>query len=145
MRAIDAYRELILRTAEPNLTDVIVKLGQIADREGNGELNDRPDLRDEAAIVSVIDESEPEILQRLRKEIRLRGLALRTENAYVGWVRRFLADCGGFDAENYGADEIRGFLTLLAVDRKVAPSTSFRPRCRRGRAYSRIWPSMTSR
>ncbi|MFY9252235.1 MAG: integron integrase, partial [Fuerstiella sp.] len=42
---------------------------------------------------------------------------------YVGWVRRFLNECGSDDAALFGALEVRNFLTGLAVDGNVAPST----------------------
>ena len=89
-----AYVRLVLKTGEPDLSDMLLALRRVADREGNLELNDGPDLRDEAAIVGVIDPNETPVIQRLRREVRLRGMALRTERAYVGWVRRFLNECG---------------------------------------------------
>ena len=46
----------------------------------------------------VMDESTPEdraaavpLLERVRREARLRRLSLRTETAYLGWVRRYVA------------------------------------------------------
>ena len=118
-----AYVRLVLKTGEPDLSDMLLALRRVADREGNLELNDGPDLRDEAAIVGVIDPNETPVIQRLRREVRLRGMALRTERAYVGWVRRFLNECGSDDAALFGALEVRNFLTGLAVDGNVAPST----------------------
>ncbi len=55
--------------------------------------------------------------------MRLKHMSLHTEEAYVSWVKR----CMLFHAKRHptdrGADEIRAFLTHLAVHGKVAAST----------------------
>jgi len=74
-------------------------------------------------IVGQIDESEPEIIQQMRRELRLQFKQLETERAYVGWIRRFIVFCGSEDLESFGDDDIKRFLTELAVEKNVAPNT----------------------
>lgn len=63
------------------------------------------------------------LLDRLREELRLRHYAIRTEATYVDWVRRFILFNGIRHPKYLGAPEVAAFLTHLAVDRTVAPST----------------------
>ncbi len=63
------------------------------------------------------------LVGEVRRQVRVRGYSLRTEHAYVGWTRRFVAFHGGRHPRGMGAEEIAGFLSWLAVERRVAPST----------------------
>jgi integron integrase len=65
----------------------------------------------------------PRLLQRLRDAIQLRHYSIRTEAAYVAWARRFIRFHGRRHPAELGPGEVAGFLTHLAVDRGVAPST----------------------
>jgi integron integrase len=65
----------------------------------------------------------PRLLQRLRDAIRLRHYSIRTEAAYVDWARRFIRFHGRRHPAELGPGEVAAFLTHLAVDRGVAPST----------------------
>jgi integron integrase len=65
----------------------------------------------------------PRLLDRLRAAIRLRHYSIRTEAAYVDWVRRFVVFHGKRHPRELGAAEVAAFLTHLAVERSVAPST----------------------
>jgi len=47
----------------------------------------------------------------------------RTEKAYVGWIRQFILFHGKRHPDDMGEPEISAFLTMLAVDRHVSPST----------------------
>ncbi|NLH73578.1 MAG: site-specific integrase [Verrucomicrobia bacterium] len=62
--------------------------------------------------------------ERLRRVLRLRHYAWRTETSYIEWVARFL-DWRGEDTEPTTAqtDEVRRFLEHLAVEREVSAST----------------------
>ena len=62
-------------------------------------------------------------MQALRDRIRFRHYSLRTERAYVHWVRRYLAFHGRRHPREMGADEIGQFLGSLATQRHVAAST----------------------
>lgn len=65
----------------------------------------------------------PRLLDRVRDAVRVRGYSIRTEEAYADWVRRFVLFHGRRHPEALGMEAVEGFLTHLAVDRKVAPST----------------------
>ena len=67
--------------------------------------------------------SPPRLLDRLRAAIRTRGDAWRTEQAYLHWVRRFIHHHGLRHPAEMGADDVAAFLSHLAVQRGVAPST----------------------
>ena len=62
-------------------------------------------------------------MDALRHAIRVRHYSIRTEEAYVDWVRRFIRFHGRLHPRELGAPEVAAFLTHLAVDRTVAPST----------------------
>ncbi len=63
------------------------------------------------------------LLERVRREARLRRLSLRTESAYLGWIRRFIFYFDRRHPRELGVDEISIYLTDLAVDHAVSPST----------------------
>lgn len=56
-------------------------------------------------------------------EIRRRGYSIRTEQAYVQWLCRFILFCDGRDPRQLGAPDVVRFLEYLAVRRTVAVST----------------------
>jgi integron integrase len=58
-----------------------------------------------------------------REKIRTHHLALRTEQAYLQWMRRYVKFYGGQHPRNLGSRELEAFLTHLAVEGKVASST----------------------
>lgn len=62
-------------------------------------------------------------MQLYRRELRLRHKALRTEQAYVGWIVRFIRHCGSDELQKLGEPQIKSFLTELAVEGRVAVST----------------------
>src|SRR3954469_20720350 len=53
----------------------------------------------------------------------LRHFSIRTEEAYWMWTRRFILFHGKRHPREMGAAEITEFITDLAVQREVAPST----------------------
>ncbi len=63
------------------------------------------------------------LLDQVRDAVRVRHYSYRTERAYVGWIRRFLLFHDKRHPAEMGADEIRHFLTALAVQRHVSAST----------------------
>jgi integron integrase len=65
----------------------------------------------------------PRLLDRMRQAIRVRHLAIRTEQTYVDWARRFIVFHGRRHPQTMGAAEVEAFLTHLAVERGVAPAT----------------------
>lgn len=55
--------------------------------------------------------------------MRTRHLALRTEYAYLQWMRRYVKFHGRRHARDLGPAEVEAFLTQLAVASKVSAST----------------------
>ena len=75
VRALIAYRDLILRTRDPDLSDLVVILNRLAEQEKQSGADGSPGLRDEAKLIGVIDPREAPILQQMRREIRVQGKA----------------------------------------------------------------------
>jgi site-specific recombinase XerD len=65
----------------------------------------------------------PRPLDQVRAKLRQLHYAIRTEEAYVDWIRRFILFHPKRHPRELGATEIEAFLTHLAVDGKVAAST----------------------
>src|ERR1039457_523700 len=63
------------------------------------------------------------LLDRVRAALRVRHYSLRTEEAYVGWIRRFVVFHGKRHPDEMGEAEINAFLSSLATDGRVAAST----------------------
>ncbi len=53
----------------------------------------------------------------------MRHYSIRTEIAYVDWIRRFIIFNDRRHPDELGPSEVAAFLTHLAVDRQVAPTT----------------------
>ncbi|HTL22282.1 MAG TPA: phage integrase N-terminal SAM-like domain-containing protein [Steroidobacteraceae bacterium] len=64
-----------------------------------------------------------ELLALARERMRTRHLALRTEQAYLQWLQRYVDFHGGRHPQELGAHELEQFLTHLAVHRKVSSAT----------------------
>jgi integron integrase len=67
--------------------------------------------------------SKTKLLDQMRIALRLRHMSLRTEKAYVSWARRFILFHHKRHPQEMGAEEIRAFLSYLAVHEHVAAST----------------------
>lgn len=55
--------------------------------------------------------------------MRVKHYSLRTEKIYIGWIRRFILANAKRHPREMGAAEVEAFLSLLAVQQKVAAST----------------------
>jgi integron integrase len=66
---------------------------------------------------------EPKLFDHVRAVARMRHLSLRTEQAYSGWIRRYILFHRKRHPEEMGTEEIRQFLSHLAVDGNVSAST----------------------
>jgi len=62
-------------------------------------------------------------LTEVANAIRRRHYSIRTEQAYVDWVRRFILFHGKRHPRGMGEHEVAAFLSYLAVERNVAAST----------------------
>ena len=65
----------------------------------------------------------PRLLARVRERIRFKHYSLRTEAAYVEWIRRFIVFHDKRHPSELGATEVEAFLTDLAVTHDVSAST----------------------
>ncbi|MBI3607647.1 MAG: integron integrase [Nitrospirae bacterium] len=66
---------------------------------------------------------KPRLLDRLRDAIRVRHYSIRTEQAYLQWVRRFIFFHNKRHPDEMGRPEVEAFLTHLAVEGRVAAAT----------------------
>ncbi len=69
------------------------------------------------------DDDAPGILLKLRSRIKARRYSLRTEQAYVAWVWRFMRSYDGQHPRHLGRKEVEAFLTGLAVRAGVSAGT----------------------
>jgi integron integrase len=65
----------------------------------------------------------PRLLEQVREAIRVRHYSLRTEQTYVGWIKRFILFHGKRHPRDMGVQEVQQFLSHLAVAGHVAAST----------------------
>jgi integrase len=65
----------------------------------------------------------PKLLDQVRDRIRRKHYSLRTEDAYVHWIKRFIFFHGKRHPREMGAAEVEKFLTHLAVAGRVSAST----------------------
>ncbi len=66
---------------------------------------------------------QPKLLDQVRDRIRVKHYSIRTEHAYVDWIKRFIYFHRKRHPKELGAPEVEAFLTHLAVDGNVASST----------------------
>jgi integron integrase len=65
----------------------------------------------------------PRLLDQVRARLRLKHYSLRTEQAYVGWIRRFILANDKQHPRDMGMAEVEGFLSSLSVQGQVAAGT----------------------
>lgn len=67
--------------------------------------------------------SKPKLLDQVRDRIRVKHYSIRTEQVYLGWIKRFILFHGKQHPLTLGAPDVERFLSHLAVEGKVAAST----------------------
>ena len=67
--------------------------------------------------------NKPKLIAQVRGRMRARHLSPRTEQAYVGWIIRYIRYHGTRHPAELGDAEILAYLTYLAAERKVSRST----------------------
>ena len=65
----------------------------------------------------------PKLLERLRDRLRYKRMSLRTEEAYLGWARRFILFHGKRHPASLREEDVVAFLQDLATTNHVAAST----------------------
>ena len=73
--------------------------------------------------MSLASGNQPRLLDQVREVIRMRHYSIRTEQAYVQWIRRFILFNGKRHPREMGAAELTAFLSDLATQHHVAAST----------------------
>ena len=63
------------------------------------------------------------LLDQVREVIRIKHYSIRTEQAYLQWIRRYILFHGKRHPSELGSDHLSTFLSDLAVRGKVAAST----------------------
>lgn len=79
----------------------------------------RPENTDTHAAVG----RPPRLLDEVRRVLRMKHYSLRTEQVYVGWIRRFILANDKRHPRDMGAAEVEQFLSQLAVQGQVAANT----------------------
>ena len=79
-------------------------------------------MSDNSSAVSDSVQS-PRLLERVRERLRVKHYSLRTETAYLGWIKRFIVFHGKRHPSGMGKTEVEAFLTYLAAERDVAAAT----------------------
>ena len=70
-----------------------------------------------------ISSKSPRLLDQVRRLMRERKLAYTTEKTYLHWIRRYIRFHKMRHPSEMGAVEVDEFLSWLAVERRVSPST----------------------
>jgi len=68
-------------------------------------------------------DQKPKLLEQVRDALRARHYSLRTEEAYLQWIRRFIIFHHKRHPQEMGVEEVNQFLSDLAVTHRVAAST----------------------
>jgi integron integrase len=71
----------------------------------------------------VVAGGEPRLLEQVRARLRVKHYSLRTEQAYLYWVRRYILANGKRHPRDLDGVAVEGFLTRLATKGNVAAST----------------------
>jgi site-specific recombinase XerD len=67
--------------------------------------------------------TETKLLYKVKERIRFLHYSIRTEKAYISWIKQFIKYFNYTYPSEMGAGEIEEFLNYLANKRKVAAST----------------------
>ncbi|HMM56061.1 MAG TPA: integron integrase [Rudaea sp.] len=71
----------------------------------------------------VIKSPKPRLIDEVRRKLRYKHYSLRTEQAYLGWIRRFILASGKRHPRELGGGDIEVFLSRLATLDNVAAGT----------------------
>lgn len=65
----------------------------------------------------------PRLIDSIRQVLRVHHYSISTERSYIQWIKRFIYFNNKRHPKEMGVDEITAYLTHLAVNRRVSPST----------------------
>lgn len=75
------------------------------------------------AAIQTIKLQKPKLLDQVRITLRANHYSRRTEESYIGWIKRFIIFNGKTHPENLGKEDIRQYINHLAVVKRVSSST----------------------
>ena len=64
-----------------------------------------------------------QLLEQVRDQIRTLHYSIRTQEAYINWIRQFIIFNGKRHPDEMGAAEISKFLSYLAREPNISAST----------------------
>lgn len=67
--------------------------------------------------------SAPRLIEVVVQRLRYMHYSIRTEEAYVHWIRGFVRWSGSRHPRTMGADEVQAYLSMLANERRISAST----------------------
>lgn len=67
--------------------------------------------------------AEPRLMDKVRDAMRVKHYSIRTEQSYIQWIKRYIFFHNKKHPADMGEAEITAFLTHLAVNKNVTPST----------------------
>ena len=83
-----------------------------------GEIMAPPNLFDKSTTTK-----PPKLLDQARDKLCVKHDSIRTEQVYVGWIKRYILFHDKQHPKDMGAVDVEAFLTHLAVAGKVSAST----------------------
>ena len=81
------------------------------------------DYPDEVGPPGPASPARPRLIPEVRRTMRLLHYSHRTEEAYIGWIRRFVKFSGMRHPATLSAADVRAFLSSLATAGRVSAST----------------------
>ena len=76
-----------------------------------------------SSTLLAVPPSSPRLLDQVRERIRVKHYSLRTEQAYLGWIKRYIFFHDKRHPRDMGKVEVEAFLGVLAVERNVSAAT----------------------
>jgi len=75
------------------------------------------------SLILLSNPTKPKLLDEVRIHLRSNHYSRKTEEAYIGWIKRFILFHNKRHPNEMGKDEIQKFINHLAVEKHVSSST----------------------
>lgn len=76
-----------------------------------------------SSTLSALAPPSPRLLEQVRERIRVKHYSLRTEQAYLRWIKRYILFHDKRHPRDMGKREVEAFLGMLAVERNASAAT----------------------
>jgi integron integrase len=70
-----------------------------------------------------LNHTRPRLLEQVRTHLKVNHYSKKTEEAYIGWIKRYILFHNKRHPNEMGKDEIQKFINHLAVEQNVSSST----------------------